>query len=236
MAERIAKYISASGHCSRRAAERLIEQGEVKVDGKIISTPATLVDENSVIEVEGKVLKKITQPRIWILNKPTGYVCTANDEMGRPTIYDLLPPELKQLHYIGRLDINSEGLLMLTDSGEVKRYYEHPSNKVPRVYLARVFGNVPRNMFGMCAKGIALMDKETGKRMTYTAKVESHRMADEGPDGGKNSWLKFTLKEGKNREIRRICEFFGLSVSKLRRVSYGDFRLGSLERGKYMEV
>ncbi len=233
MAERIAKYISAAGYCSRRAAERLIEERKVKLDGKIVETPATLVDEKSVVEIEGKVLKKIENPRIWILYKPPSYVCTNNDELGRPTIYDLLPPEMKQLHYIGRLDINSEGLLMLTDSGEVKRYYEHPSNKIPRVYLARVFGKVTPNMFTMCTKGIAIMDRETGVQTTYTAKVEPYRSPE---DGGKNSWLKFTLKEGKNREIRRICEFFDLNVSKLKRISYGDFQLGDLERGKYKEV
>ncbi len=233
MSERIAKYISASGYCSRRAAERLIEQGFVMLNGKVVETPATLVDENSVIEIDGQILKKIENPRIWILNKPTGYVCTSSDEMGRKTIYELLPKEMQQLHYIGRLDMNSEGLLMLTDSGEVKRYYEHPSNKIPRVYVVRVFGKVPPNMFSMCAKGIAIKDAESGQKIIYTAKVEPYRDAEEG---SRNIWLQFTLKEGKNREIRRICEFFDLSVSRLKRISYGDFHLGRLEKGRYMEV
>ena len=233
MAERIAKYISASGHCSRRAAERLIAEGKVKLNGKVVETPATLVDENSVVEIEGKKLEKITQPRIWILNKPTGYVCTASDELGRETIYDLLPPELQQLHYIGRLDINSEGLILLTNSGEVKRYYEHPQNKIPRVYIVRVFGQVPPKMFDFCRKGVAIRDPKTNKNIVYTANVEYYK---ENEAEGRNSWLKFTLKEGKNREIRIICNHFGLEVSRLKRLSFGDFHLGSLDKGRFMEV
>ena len=233
MKERIAKFISASGHCSRREAERLIERGEVKVNGKLINTPVTLVDENDEIIVEGKTLSKITNPRIWVFHKPVGYICTRKDEQGRPTIYDILPKEMNNLHYVGRLDMNSEGLLLLTDSPEVKNYYEHPKNKIDRVYLVRVFGVVPQKMFDFAKKGIVIRDEETGKNMIYNAIIEPHKEAGEG---GKNSWLKFTLKEGKNKEIRRICEHFGLQVSKLKRISFGDFRLGNLERGKIIEV
>lgn len=233
MKERIAKFISASGHCSRRRAEELIAQGVVKVNGVTIDTPITLVDSSDKVEVEGKLLSKIEAPRTWLLNKPTGYICTREDELGRKTIYDLLPKQLHNLHYIGRLDLNSEGLLILTDSPEVKKFYEHPSNKIPRVYLARVRGRVPSNMFGICKNGVAIKDDKTGKNIIYTAIVSNYKTNEEG---GNNSWLQFTLKEGKNKEIRRICEHFGLQVSRLKRISFGEFHLGSLEKGKFIEV
>lgn len=231
--ERIAKFISAAGHCSRRAAERLIEEGKVKVNGKVIDTPVTLVNSYDDIEVEGKKLSKIENPRLWILNKPPGYICTRSDEQGRPTIYDLIPKEFHNLHYIGRLDMNSEGLLLLTDSPDVKNFYEHPKNKIPRIYLVRVFGVVPKKMYEFAKKGIIIRDDETGKNMVYNAVIEPYKSPE---DGSKNAWLKFTLKEGKNKEIRRICEHFGLQVSKLRRVSFGDFHLGSIDKGKMIEV
>jgi len=231
--ERLAKFIAASGHCSRRKAEELIAQGLVTINGRTVEGPVTLVDGSEDIEVDGKKIEKIIHSRIWILNKPMGYVCTTSDEKGRPTIYDLLPPALKNLHYIGRLDMNSEGLLLLTNSPEVKLFYEHPSNKIPREYLVRIFGEIPNKIFTQSKKGIAIKDRETGKNMVYHADIELHK-ANEGT--GKNNWLKFTLREGKNREIRRICEHYGLQVSKLRRTSFGEFRLGSLEHGKFFEV
>jgi 23S rRNA pseudouridine2605 synthase len=230
---RIAKFISASGHCSRRAAERLIEEGKVKVNGKLIDTPATLVSESDEIEVEGKKLSRIENPRLWLFNKPPGCICTRHDEQNRQTIYDILPPEFKNVHYIGRLDMSSEGLLLLTDSPEVKNYYEHPKNRIPRVYLVRVFGIAPKKMFDFAKKGIVIRDEETGKNMVYHANIEPYKAPEAG---SKNAWLKFTLKEGKNREIRRICEHFGLQVSKLKRISFGDFHLGSLDKGKFTEV
>ncbi len=232
MAERIAKFIASCGLCSRRQAEVLIAEGRVKVNGKAIDTPATLVDEQSIVEVDGKTLEKISATKIWILNKPTGYICTRKDEHGRPTIYDLLPADMAQVHYIGRLDINSEGLLLLTNSGEVKRFYEHPLNKIERVYLVRIFGQVPKDMFSKCARGVAIKDEKTNKNIVYHAKIENHK---EG-ERGNNRWLKFTLKEGKNKEIRRICTYFGLEVSRLKRVSFGEFKLGSLDKAKFIEV
>ncbi len=231
--ERIAKFISASGHCSRRAAERLIEERKVKVNGVVIDMPVTLVDASDEIEVEGKILSRILEPKLWILHKPTGYICTRSDEQGRPTIYDLIPKDKHNLHYIGRLDMNSEGLLLLTDSPEVKNYYEHPNNKIARVYLVRVFGIVPKKMFEFAKKGIVIRDDETGKNMVYNALIEPYKAPE---DGSKNAWLKFTLREGKNKEIRRICEHFGLQVSKLKRISFGDFHLGSIPKGKMIEI
>jgi 23S rRNA pseudouridine2605 synthase len=232
MAERIAKFIASTGHCSRRKAEALILQGFVKVNGKYIDTPVTLVDEKDTVEVEGKVLSKIIEQRVWILNKPEGYVCTTKDELGRKTIFDLLPKEMKNLHYVGRLDLNSEGLLLLTNSPDVKRFYELPSNKIPRVYLARVFGRIPRDMFELCKKGIPIADEKTGKKIIHTAVIENYKLNSEGG----NTWIKITLKEGKNREIRKICEYFDLKVSRLKRISFGDFHLGSIDKGNFIEV
>ncbi len=235
MAERIAKFIGNSGYCSRRKAEALIEQGLVSVNGKTIDTPATLVKPNDIIRVEGKVIKTIDKKRIWAMHKPIGVVCTKSDEKGRKTIYDLLPKtqEFQSLHYIGRLDINSEGLLLLTNSADLKRFYEHPDNKVERVYLVRVYGNLTGcKIFSHAERGFSIFDEKKNKKMTYHADIELYKP---NTDGGKNSWLKFTLKEGKNREIRKICEKFSLEVSKLKRISFGKFNLDSLPRGEIIE-
>jgi 23S rRNA pseudouridine2605 synthase len=129
--------------------------------------------------------------------------------------------------------MNSEGLLLLTDSPEVKNFYEHPKNKISRIYLVRVFGIVPKKMFEFAKKGIVIKDEETGKNMVYHAQIEPYK---DVVEGSKNSWLQFTLKEGKNREIRRICEHFGLQVSKLKRVTFGEYHLGDIDKGKLVEI
>lgn len=232
---RIAKYIANSGYCSRRKAEELIEKGKVQLNGQKINTPVTFVEGGDEVRIEGKVISKLTTKRIWVFNKPTGVVCTRSDEKGRKTIYDLLPKskEFQNLHYIGRLDMNSEGLLLLTNSSEVKRFYEHPENKVERVYLVRVYGHLDQKIFSQSEKGFAIYDEKKRRKITYHAKIEPHKA---GNEGAKNSWLKFTLHEGKNREIRKICEKFGLEVSKLKRISFGKFKLDNLPRGELREV
>lgn len=236
MSERIAKYIANSGYCSRRKAEELISSDKVKLNGDLVRTPVTFVEDGDEVTVEGKLISSVREKqRIWAFNKPTGCLCTRSDEHGRKTIYDLLPKgkSFQNLHYIGRLDMNSEGLLLLTNSSEVKRFYEHPENKVERVYLVRVYGGVDPKIFTQSEKGFAIYDKKKRKKLTYYAKIEPYKSSS---DTSRNSWLKFTLKEGKNREIRNICEKFGLEVSRLKRISFGKFKLDNLPKGQIFEV
>jgi len=235
MAERIAKYIANSGFCSRRKAEELIEKGEVTLNSEKISSPINFVSDSDEVHVSGKLIKEISKKRIWVFNKPEGLVCTRSDEKGRKTIYDVLPKgkEFQNLHYIGRLDLNSEGLLLLTNSSEVKRFYEHPENDIERVYLVRVYGKVDQKIFAHAKKGIAIYDEKKRKKIVHQAQIETHKAP---MNEGKNSWLKFTLKEGKNREIRKICQRYSLEVNKLKRISYGKFKLDGLPRGEIYEV
>ncbi len=233
MKTRIAKFISQCGVASRRKAEELILQGLVTLNGKTVEEFATFVEEGDEIVVDGKKIEMPSEKRVWIFYKPRGVVCTRSDELGRETIYDILPESFKNYHYVGRLDLNSEGLLLITNSSDVKTFYEHPSNKLPRVYEARVFGEM-KNL-GILSRDFQIFkvpDEETGKLMLYSAKIEAIKISDDS----KNHWLRFTLKEGKNREIRRICQHFGLSVSKLKRIKFGEFLLGNLEPGKFVEA
>ncbi len=230
---RIAKYISQCGYASRRKAEELILQGAVILNGKLVTECTTFIEEGDVVVVEGNKLGIPSEKRIWLFYKPRGVVCTRKDELGRKTIYDLLPPEFKNYHYIGRLDLNSEGLLLLTNSADVKTFYEHPSNKLVRVYEARIFGELGnRNLFSSKPQTFKIKDEETGKIMLYHAKLEIIKLSHDS----KNHWVRFTLQEGKNREIRRICQDLGFSVSKLKRVHFGEFYLGTLEAGKWTEI
>lgn len=230
---RIAKYISQCGVASRRQAEDLILQGRVQLNGKTVEECATFIKEGDEVIVDGKKIETPSEKRVWIFYKPRGVVCTRSDELGRQTIYDLLPKDFKNYHYIGRLDLNSEGLLLLTNSPDVKTFYEHPSNKITRVYEARVFGEIKSlNIFNKKFDIYKVLDEETGKMMLYHAKIEPIKISDDS----KNHWIRFTLQEGKNREIRRICQSLGLSVSKLKRIKFGEFFLGTLEPGKFIEV
>ncbi len=236
MKTRIAKFISECGYTSRRKAEELITQGQVYLNGKKVEEFATFIEEGDEVVVEGKKLEKPTEKRVWLFYKPRGVVCTRNDELGRKTIYDILPQQFKNMHYIGRLDLNSEGLLLLTNSSEVKQFYEHPSNKIVREYEARVFGEIDnekhRALFSRAFQTFKVKDEETGKMMLYNAKVEPIKINEDS----KNHWIRVALKEGKNREIRRICQDFDLSVSKLKRVKLGEFFLGTLQAGEVIEV
>ncbi|MDX1950157.1 MAG: pseudouridine synthase [Rickettsiales bacterium] len=234
---RIAKYIANAGYASRREAEKLIEEGKVSVNGKIISEFAIFVSSEDEILLNGKKISdNNSEKRLWLFHKPKGIVCTRKDELGRKTIYDLMPPEFKNHHYIGRLDINSEGLLLITNNAEVKQFYEHPSNNIKRVYEAKVYGELwgdkLNKLFSKEFRQYRIKDAESGKEMIYFAKIEPIKISNDS----KNHWVRFTLKEGKNREIRKICEHFGLTVSKLKRISFGEFFLGQIKLGAIIEV
>lgn len=222
--ERIAKRLSRAGVCSRRKAEELIAEGRVKVDGKVIDTPAIRVLPDAVILVDGKSIQKPEPTRVWMLHKPRGIVTTNNDPEGRQTVFDILPKELPRTITIGRLDLNSEGLLLLTNDGELARHFELPATGWTRRYRVRVHGTPTTETLRRLKKGMTVDGIHYG---SVDAKVERE---------GTNCWLNVALTEGKKREIRILFEHVGHPVSRLIRVSYGPFQLGNLEAGGVREV
>ena len=224
-AERIAKIIARAGLASRRESEKLILDGRVKVNGKTINSPALNLTKNDVIEVDGKLLLPPEQTRLWIYNKPVGLVSTSKDEKNRPTIFDNLPKELPRVVSIGRLDLNSEGLLLLTNDGELKRRLELPSTGWLRRYRVRVKGKLKDSMLEPLRHGI-FVEGTYFKPMDVSFDRQT----------GANAWLSIGLREGKNREIRKALGFVGLSVNRLLRISFGDFELGTLKKGEVQEV
>lgn len=223
--ERIAKRIARAGLCSRREAERWIEEGRVKVGGKIVKSAALNVTETDAIMVDGKLLEQKEPVRVWLYHKPAGLMTTHNDPEGRPTVFQALPKTMGRVISVGRLDLNSEGLLLLTNDGGLARKLELPSNGWIRKYRVRAYGGVPESMIAAMKEGLTIEGVQYG---SVEAVLDSQK--------GNNSWFTVSLKEGKNREIRRIFEHFGCKVSRLMRLSYGPFLLGSLPKGEVKEV
>ncbi len=225
MSERIAKFIARSGVCSRRQAEELILQKRVTVNGEVVESPALNVEGNEKILLDGEKLPAIENTRMWVYYKPTGLVTTHKDEQGRPTVFENLPEGLPRVISVGRLDLNSEGLLLLTNSGELSRRLELPSNSWSRRYKVKVHGRINRDKLAELEQGITIDGIRYG---SIKVEVESEQ--------GTNAWLSVTLQEGKNREIRKVMKFIGLDVARLIRLSYGPFQLGSLKKGEVREV
>jgi 23S rRNA pseudouridine2605 synthase len=223
--ERIAKVLARVGLCSRRDAERWIADGRVVVDGAVLTTPAVLVTPESDIRVDGKPIPMPERPRLWRYHKPAGLVTTHRDERGRPTIFEKLPPELPRVISVGRLDLNSEGLLLLTNDGGLARRLELPSTGWLRRYKVRVHGIPDPERLAGLAKGIRVDGIDYGP---IDARFERQQ--------GSNAWVTIGLREGKNREIRRVMEHLGLGVTRLIRLSFGPFQLGHLPRGAVEEV
>jgi len=223
--ERIAKYLARAGIASRRESEKLVAEGRIKVNGKTIDTPATKVSPKDKVEFDGKVVDKKQPPRLWRYYKPDGLVTSHKDEKNRQTVFDTLPPELGRVISVGRLDITSEGLLLLTNDGELARHLEHPSTGLSRRYRTRAYGRTTQAKLDTLKAGIMI----DGIR---TAPIEA--ILD--TSSGDNCWITVTLREGKNREVRRAMEHLGLKVNRLIRVSYGPFMLGDLPKGKVEEV
>ena len=223
--ERIAKVIARAGLCSRREAERWINDGRVQVDGKTLDSPAFTVGSTNIIIVDGKPLPQAQETRMWRYHKPTGLVTTHSDPQGRPTVFETLPPTMVRVISIGRLDLNSEGLLLLTNDGELARRLEIPSTGWVRRYRVRVRGTVDQNKLKSLQNGITVAGI---KYDVLEAALDSETRT--------NAWLTVALTEGKNREIRKVMEHLDLSVNRLIRLSYGPFQLGKLERSQVDEV
>lgn len=223
--DRIAKVIARAGLASRREAERLIIAGRVKVNGQRIDRAALNVTDKDRVEVDGRLLGAPEPPRLWLYHKPTGLVTTNRDEQGRTTIFDELPEDLPRVMTVGRLDLNSEGLLLLTNDGALKRKLELPSTGWLRKYRVRIKGRPTDATFEPLRKGL-VVDGEKFQPMTVTLDRQQ----------GANAWVTVGIREGRNREIRRAMEAVGLSVNRLIRVSYGPFQLGNLKTGAVEEI
>lgn len=223
--ERIAKVMARAGLCSRRDAEAWILAGRVSVDGTILTSPACCVTLQNRIQVDGKPLPRKEPARLWLYYKPKGLVTTHKDERGRLTIFDALPKDLPRVISVGRLDLNSEGLLLLTNDGELARHLELPSTGWVRIYRVRVHGRVDPQTLKSLKKGITVEGIHYG---SITAILDRQQ--------GDNAWLTVSLTEGKNREIRRVFEFLGWPVTRLIRTHYGPYELGQMVSGQLLPI
>ncbi|WP_342225645.1 pseudouridine synthase [Rickettsia endosymbiont of Urophora cardui] len=221
--QRLAKFISNAGVCSRRDAEKLILDGQVKVDGMTVTSPATNVNIDNQIEVSGSLITSSQKSRLWIYYKPVGLITTHKDPLSRKIVFEQLTG-LPRVISIGRLDLNSEGLLLLTNNGDLARQFELPSSKLKRVYHVRAYGNPD------------LLLKSNYNNLEIDGIFYNPQSIKLLRKNSTNSWLEVILFEGKNREIRRIFEHFGLKVNKLIRTEYGDFKLDNLKPNEYREV
>jgi 23S rRNA pseudouridine2605 synthase len=223
--QRIAKLLARAGVASRREVERMIEEGRVTLDGATVETPATLLASLYGVAVDGVAIAAPPPARLFLFHKPTGFLTAERDPAGRPTIYDKLPDDLPRVMPIGRLDMTTEGLLLLTTDGGFKRQMELPSSGVPRTYRARAFGEVSQQQLEDLFDGIEIEGVRYGP---IEANLERRT--------GRNQWIEMTLTEGKNREVRRVLEHLGLQVNRLIRTSYGPFLLGDLPPGAVEEI
>jgi len=223
--ERIAKLLARAGVASRREIERMIADGRVTLNDEKVETPATLLKSLRGVAVDGKAVGQPAPTQLYMFHKPEGCLTAERDFSGRKTIYDVLPKDLPRLMPIGRLDLNTEGLLLLTNDGEFKRQMELPSTGVERTYRARCFGDVSQEQLEELIHGIEIEGVKYGK---IDANLERRT--------GRNGWVEMTLTEGKNREVRRVLEHLGLEVSRLIRTRYGPFVLGELAPGTVGEV
>ena len=223
--ERIAKTLARAGVASRREAERMIGAGRIAVNGKVIASPALNVTAKDRITVDGKPLAAPEPPRLWLYHKPVGLVTSERDEKGRDTVFAALPDDMPRVMSVGRLDIASEGLLLLTNDGAIKRRLELPATGWVRKYRVRVNGAPKDEDFAPLRAGIVI-EGETFQPMAVTLDRQQ----------GANAWLTVGIREGRNREVRRAMEAVGLAVNRLIRVSYGPFQLGTLKPGAVEEV
>jgi 23S rRNA pseudouridine2605 synthase len=223
--ERIAKWLARAGVASRRDAERLIAEGQVSLNNALVEHPATFVVSGDIVQVSGAVIDNPDRTRLWRYHKPDGLMTTHKDPQGRPTVFERLPADLPRVVSVGRLDLTSEGLLLLTNDGALARRLELPSTGWLRRYRVRVHGEVSEPALKNLARGLVIDGTRYGP---IEAGLDSRK--------GSNAWLTVSIHEGKNREIRRVMARLGLSTTRLIRVAYGPFQLGNLARGAVAEV
>jgi 23S rRNA pseudouridine2605 synthase len=223
--ERIAKALARAGLCSRREAERWIEDGRISVNGIRLESPAFNVSPHDKISVDGRMVDAPEAPRLWRYHKPDGLVTTHNDPQGRETVFEHLPEDLPRVISVGRLDLSSEGLLLLTNDGGLARSLELPSTGWLRRYRVRAYGRVTQTELAQLAQGITVDGITYGPVEAVLDRAETS-----------NAWITVSIREGKNREVRRVLEAIGLKVNRLIRVSYGPFQLGKMPAGSVEEV
>ena len=223
--ERIAKWLARSGAASRRDAEKLLLEGRVRINNVVITHPATFVSPGDLVQLDGALVQEPERTKLWRYHKPVGLVTTHRDPEGRPTVFQQLPEALPRVVSVGRLDLTSEVLLLLTNDGALARRLELPSNAWIRRYRVRVFGAIAPDALAGLAKGSTIDGVRYGP---IEAGIDSRK--------GNNYWLTVALREGRNREIRKVMLHLGLQVTRLIRVAYGPFQLGTLPRGAVEEV
>ncbi len=221
---RINKYLAESGIASRRAADKMIENGEVKINGRICSVGAE-VSEGDNVTVNGKTVSTVKKYEYYIMNKPKGYVCTVKDDKGRKTVMDLLPPNVKRVFPVGRLDYDSEGLLLLTNDGELTFRLTHPKNEIPKTYLVKLEGSISDEALNRVRNGVYIDGRRTGKCNV--------KIAEELKNAVK---LHITITEGRNRQIRKMFEAVGKEVKLLKRIKVGELTLKGLDRGEVRKL
>ncbi len=227
---RVAKVIAHAGITSRREAENLIKGGRVSINGKTIFSPAINVNEEDKVYIDNILIKKKNTPRIYLFNKPPGLICTHTDPQERTTIYDTFPKniinnEVGKLHTVGRLDINSEGLIIVTNSPKLKYFFEHPSNKIIRTYKVKVRGIIEQSLLDNLQQGSNIFGRRYGPIKASIFKKTKSLM-----------WLNINLTEGQNREIRNVLNHLNLDVIRLIRISYGPFKLTNIPKGNIIEI
>ena len=223
--DRIAKWLARAGVASRRDAERMIAEGRISLNGAPVTHPATFVSPGDIVQAAGQVVDAPARARLWRYHKPDGVMTTHKDPEGRPTVFQKMPQTMPRVVSVGRLDLNSEGLLLLTNDGTLARQLELPSNGWIRRYRVRVHGDIEPQALTALSRGVTI---EGTRYAGIEAGLDSRK--------GTNAWLTVSLREGRNREIRKVMQYLDLSVTRLIRIAYGPFQLGNLERGGIAEV
>ncbi len=231
--DRIAKLLARAGVASRREIERMIGDGRITLHGKIVETPATFLTSLRGVSVDGKAVGPAEPSQLFAFHKPTGLLTAERDFSGRATIYDALvnalPKGTPRMMPIGRLDLNTEGLLLLTNDGGLKRKMELPASGIPRTYRARAFGDVSQEQLEDLAEGVEIEGVRYGS-------INANLERGSGKSGARNQWIEMTITEGKNREVRNVLEYLGMEVNRLIRTAYGPFELADLPRGQAARI